>query len=891
MNFLFFFVMILCAVGVSHADLKAVNLRCESLVNPLGIESVKPRLSWMLESGERGQLQTAYQILVAGDEKNLRSNKGDAWDSGKVASDESLHIDYAGKPLEAMKRYYWKVRVWDRDGKASAYSRPVRWEMGLLNPRGEGLKWIGRTLDKDVRPAPLLRRQFKLSGPVERATATICGLGYYDLRINGQRVGDHRLDPGYTRYDRRVLYVTHDVTKLLRKGENAVGVVLGSGWYNFHPLAVWNFDKAPWRAAPKLWMQVAVRYADGSSEIVQTDEKWKTSSGPITYESVYSGETYDARLEKPGWDTVGYDDRDWQPALVVAPPGGKLVSQQMPPIRVTKTLKPARILEPSPGVHVVDFGQNLSGWAEISVNGPAGTEVTLKYAEKIKSDGNLDRSNLDVHMIKTNPPQRFQTDAYILKGGGTERWESSFEYNGFQYVEVTGFPGKPTVENFRAKVCNSAVEPVGEFSCSNELLNKIWEAGRWAFLSNLQSIPTDCPHREKNGWTGDAHLACEMGLFNYDAATVYAKWINDLEDEQKPTGELPGIVPTSGWGYEWGNGPAWDSAYLLVPWYVYVYTGDKRILTDHYDGFKRYVDYLTTKADKGIVSIGLGDWAPWKTETPVAVTSTGYYYVDAVIVSKTAELLGKVDESIRYRELADSIKKAFNVRFVNRETGNVANGSQTALSCALYQDLLDSETRPKTQARLVEAVQKTDGHIDTGILGAKYILNVLTDMGRADVAYGIASKETIPSWGWWIKQGATTLWEQWNGTESRNHIMYGDILAWFNKTLAGINPDPATPGFKRFIIKPHLPPGLRAVKASYRSARGAVRAGWTRNGDTILLNVEVPANTFAVVYVPARDKRSAFGGSGGPIRYEHGYAVFEVGSGKYSFISSLKVPK
>ena len=868
------------------ADIKPANLRCEWLVNPLGVDAARPRLSWMLESDQRNQTQSAYQILAASDEKALRANRGDLWDSGKVGSDESLHIEYSGPALKSGQRCFWKVRAWDQDGKVSAYSKPASWEMGLLNSSDWRGKWIARTTEKAYTPAPMLRKEFRLSGRVKGARAYICGLGYYDLRINGKRVGDQVLDPGYTRYDRRALYATHDVTKLLKSGENAVGVTLGTGWYNFHPLAVWYFDRAPWRNSPRLLMDLRVEYVDGRSEVIASDPSWKTSTGPIIYDSVYSGETYDARLEKPGWDTAAYDDRDWQAVLVVDGPGGKLSSQQMPPIRVSKTLKPTRILEPQPGVYVVDFGENISGWARMKVSGPAGTEVRLKYGEKIKPDGSLDLSNIYVHMIKTNPPQRFQEDRYVLKGRGTETWEPSFEYNGFQYVEVTGFPGKPTLENFEAKFCHTDVEPVGEFSCSNDLLNKIWDAGRRAYLSNLQSIPTDCPHREKNGWTGDAHLAAEQGLFNYDALTVYRKWINDLDDEQKPTGELPGIVPTSGWGYEWGNGPAWDSAFLLIPWYAYICTGDKRILTDHYEGFKRYVDYLTTKADKGIVSIGLGDWVPWKTETPVAVTSTGYYYQDALITADTAELLGKRDEAHKYRALAEGIKKGFNDRFVNPETGMVANGSQTALSCAIYMSLISEEVKPKTLALLVEAIRKNNGHIDTGILGSKYVPNALTQMRRSDLAYEMAAKETQPGWGWWIKQGATTLWEQWNGNDSRNHIMFGDIAAWFFKNLAGISPERALPAYKMIVVKPHFAEGLAWARGVHQSPRGKVRSEWKRTGSTIRLEVENPANTRARVYVPVEAGSRVSVQTGGPFRelgsiYEH--SVFELGSGIHVF--------
>ena len=556
------------------ASLAPDQLRCEYLPNPLGIDMPQPRLSWILESRQRAQTQAAFQVLVASSEANLKSNTGDLWDSGKVASDQSLHVIYAGKPLVSSQRCFWKVRVWDQDGKASAWSQPASWEMGLLSPADWRAHWIGRTTDTNYSPAPLFRRAFALDGKIKQARAYICGLGYYELHINGKKIGDHLLDPGYTRYDKRALYVTYDVTDALRRGKNALGVVLGTGWYNVHTKAVWDFHKAPWRSAPKLLMQLRVEYADGTIETIATDSRWLTSTGPITFDSIYGGETYDARLEKPGWDTAEYDDSDWSMAQVVEAPGGKLVAQLMQPIKADEIIKPAKVTEPRPGVFVFDMGQSLAGFAELSLRGPAGAKVVMKYSERLAKDGMVDRADIQQHIVKLDPNQQYQTDTYILKGRGLETWHSRFDYHGFQYVEVTGFPGKPTLDNLRGVFIHSAIPVAGEFECSNPMLNKIWRAGRWAYLSNLQGIPTDCPHREKNGWTGDAHLAAEQALFNYAPVNVYTKWINDLGDEQQPTGKLPGIVPTSGWGYTWGNGPAWDSAFLLIPLYLYEYCGD-----------------------------------------------------------------------------------------------------------------------------------------------------------------------------------------------------------------------------------------------------------------------------------------------------------------------------
>lgn len=834
-------------LAAMKSTLKTVALACE--YGEQAIDTPAPRLSWQLQSAQRAQTQTAYQILVASSDALLAQNRGDLWDSGKVVSPQTRFVAYAGKPLSSGLRCAWKVRAWDASGQVFAYSAPSHWTMGLLHPGDWHGKWIGGTTETAYRPAPYLRHAFTLRGSIKRATATICGLGYYELHCNGSKVGDHVLDPGYTRYDRRALYVTHDVTQLLKAGQNAVGIVLGTGWANVHTRAVWYFDRAPWRTAPKALLELRVEYADGTTQNVVTDETWKTTTGPTTYDSIYGGQTYDARRELPGWDKPGYNDSNWQPAQVAPPPGGKLAAQIGPPIRVKSEIAPVRITEPKPGVWLFDMGQNFAGWARLRVSAPAGTAITLRYGERLHADGTLDQSHIAQHLVKTDPPQRFQTDEYICKGDGEETWHATFCYHGFQYVEMTGFPGKPTPNTLRGLFLHTDVAPRAHFACSNPLLNRIWQATRMSYLSNLQSIPTDCPHREKNGWTGDAHLAAEFGLLAFDSNGAYAKWINDLDDEQKPTGELPGIVPSSGWGYEWGNGPAWDSAFVLIPRYCYEYSGDKRLLEQHYEGMKRYVDYLTTRAKEGIVSIGLGDWVPYETETPVEVTSTAYYYRDAGIVAEAAALLNKSEDAQKYQMLAAQIKTAFNRRFYHPETATYANGSQTALSCALYQGLVEPEHRSAVTQSLVAAVEKRNGHIDTGILGAKYIFHALTNNGRADVAYRIAGQKDKPGWGWWLEQGGTTLWESWGGTDSRNHIMFGDISAWFVETLAGITPD--APGFTSIRIQPHVVGNLTGARANLQTASGLITSDWHLTNSVFHLAVEIPANTTATVYLPA----------------------------------------
>lgn len=914
-----------CA-GMAGADVKPEDLRCEYLKEPVGIDVAKPRLSWVIKEqdgkgtaaspggrlgqamAQRGIMQSSYQILVATSDNLLKEGEADLWDSGKVASDQSIHVEYAGKPLTSAKHCFWKVKVWVRmsapadaaadkgrpasDEAAGSWSEAGTWTMGMLKPEDFKGKWIGAPTGEKVEPVPMFRKTFSLGGDVKRATAYICGLGYYELSINGAKVGDHELDPKYTRYDRRALYVGYDVTDRIKNGNNAVGIILGNGWYNYHVQNAWDFHTAPWRAKPEVLMWIEVEYADGATQAIVTDESWKYSTGPIRYDAFMGGERYDARLEKAGWDTPGYDDSGWVAAKVVDAPKGRLSAQMIEPIRVTEVIKPVKVTQPKPGVFLYDFGQNMAGKARLIVSGPAGTDVKLQYGELLNADGSLNQNNINPYCSGVE----FQTDHYILKGGAKETWQSRFMYHGFQYVQVTGFPGEPKLENIEALVMHSDLRHVGSFECSNELLNRIQQCTRWSYLNNFHGYPTDCPNRERNGWTGDAQLAAEAGLYNFDPSACYTQWMLDFKDEQRDTGELPGIVPTGGWGYKWGNGPAWDSAYILIPWYMYQYRGDVRILAEHYERQKRYVDYLTTKSKEGIVGIGLGDWCPATVTTPADITSTGYYYVDAVIVSKVAAILGNEEDSARYAALAEGIRKAFNKRFLNRQNMQYSNGSQAALSCALYQGLVEPADVDAVMRNLVADVTAHGDHLSGGILCAKYLMHVLADNGRADVAFRIAAQTTFPSWGDWLNKGATTLWENWNGDGTHNHIMFGDISAWFYDVLGGIQPDPAGPGFKKFIIRPSVVGDLNWVKCAHESMYGRIVSNWRLDAGKLFMDVTIPPNSTATVFVPAADK-AGITESGKPmenaegvrfLRMENGAAVFEVGSGSYQFCSERK---
>jgi len=803
-----------------------------------------------------------------------------AWDGGQGAT---LLTDASWVASDSEQAGWMEP---DFDDSSWAAALPVA-EMGA-EPWGDLTRGTRSDWGQES-PSPLLRREFSLDQPVRRATAYVCGLGYHELRLNGRKVGDHVLDPAFTRYDRRALYVAHDVTHLLHEGPNAIGVMLGNGWYNMHEVDEWDFYRAPWRAQPKLLLHLRLEMADGSVRTIVSDGSWRAASGPVVHDCIRNGEDYDARLERPGWDAPGYDDSGWVEPEVVAAPGGVLRAQMAPPIRVTETVKPVSLSEPRPGVWVFDMGQNLAGWARLRVSGPAGAAVTLRYGERVHEDGSLDADAISVFVYQ-GP---FQTDRYVLKGEGVEEWEPRFAYHGFQYVEVEGFPGTPTLDSVVARVVGTDFDRAGDFECSNDLLNWIYRASLWSYRSNFVGYPTDCPHREKNGWTGDAQLACEMGLLNFDAPAAYARWMNDLKDEQRENGELPGIVPTSGWGY--GIGPAWDSVYILVPWYLYLYEGDTRVLEEHYDGMKRYVDHLAERFPTRIVDWGLGDWCPARTETNRDLLTTAYACVGARLLSRIADRLGRDADRDRYAALSEEFRAAANERFYEGD-GVYAGGTLTAQSCALYMGLADPTETDAVFARLVSAVEASDYHMDVGILGAKYLLNTLSDHGRTDLAYRVVTQEGFPGYATWRERGATTLWEDWQDGWSRNHIMFGDVSAWFVKSLAGIMTDESSPGFRHIVLRPQPAGDLTWVRASHDSPYGTIRSAWTHADGVLRHEVTVPANATATLYLPTSDAaRVTEGGRSvaqapgvSDARTQGACMVMELGSGSYVFEAPLE---
>ncbi len=713
-------------------------------------------------------------------------------------------------------------------------------------------QWIGRadttliSWVNDTPPAPMLRTEFELPAAVTTARLRICGLGYYELRLNGLKVGDHVLDPIVTQYDQLVRYVTYDVAPFLSSGTNALGVILGNGWYNCQTAVVWNLDKAPWRSYPKLLLQLDLTFSDGRTMRVVSGPDWRVSEGPIRVDALRNGETYDAREERPGWDAPGFDDSAWDPAGVVPPPGGVLEEQTSPPCKVMETITPVSVHEVRPGVAVYDLGVNIAGWARIAVEGAeAGREIVLRYSDELLDSGEVDQSPVGM-FVKSG---ECQTDRYIAKGSGREEWEPRFAYHGFQYVQVENLPGEATLDHLRGRVVHTSFESIGTFASSDPTLERLVAMTRNSYRGNFVGIPTDCPHREKNGWTGDAQLATEAGLFLFDAASSYRQWLDSMGDTQRPSGQFPGIIPTSGFGYNWGSGPAWDSAFLLIPWYIYLHTGDTTAIETHYERMKRYLAFCDGMATDHILSFGLGDWcAPEGIgAAPAALTSTAYYYVDARLLARFAAMTGHQDDAVTYSGLADEIRRAFNARFYQGD-GVYSEGEVTSLGCALYQGLVEEGEKAKVVARLVDAVEKSGCRAEFGILGAKYVPRALAENGRADLAVRLFTQPECPGWGYWVNQGSTTLWEHWDGKDSHNHVMFGDVVAWMFHFLAGLAPDPEAPGFRHVHICPRVVPGLEWVRAEVASPFGPLRSSWKREGDRTVAQIELPEGSAGTFY-------------------------------------------
>ncbi|GAB3249669.1 glycoside hydrolase family 78 protein [Larkinella harenae] len=892
------------------------QLTCEYRSNPLGIDTPRPRLSWTLSADQRNQRQTAYELLVSDDLKALTANRGTAWASGKIASPQSLHIAYSGQALQPFTRYYWRVRVYDQNGQPSAWSAPAWFETALLKPSDWQARWIGddqKPFDRDedfyqADPMPLFRKAFTAKKKISSARLYISGVGYYEAYLNVQKVGDQVLDPGWTAYGKQVLYSVFDVTSLLRSGPNVAGIMLGNGWYNPLPLRLFgrfNLRDVQQTGRPCVKAQIRVRYADESVDWVTTDESWETAPGPVLRNSVYLGEHYDARQQSNGWNTAGQPGSNWKKATLVAGPSGTLTAQMQPPVRVTNVLKPVAVTEPKPGVFVFDLGQNFAGVARIRVQGSAGTHITLRYGEDIHKDGSLNVMTTVAGQIKVAgrggpgaPPVAWQEDSYILHGNGREVWNPRFTFHGFRYVEVTGWPGKPTLNDLEGLRMNSDLADASDFACSNELFNRLNAVTEWTFLSNVFSVQSDCPAREKLGYGGDIMATSEAFIYHFDMANFYRKAVRDFVNDQRSEGGMPETAPFVGIAdrgpKDSGSGPlGWQLAFPYLMKQLHLFYGDKNILEENYAALVRQMEYLHTRAQDGLFHQDISDHEALDTK-PEALTASSFYYHHLRLAAEFAGLLAKTEDSTKYARRAAQTKGAILQTYLVPRTGRFDNATQSAQVFALWYGFAPESEKAAAFQRLEEEIARHKGHVSTGLFATKMLFDVMRTENRNDLAYRIMNQRDFPGWGYMLEKGATTIWETWaysDNVYSQNHPMFGSATEWFYRSLLGINPLAA--GFERVQLKPQPTQDLTWAKGHYASVRGKIGSDWKIENGRFQWQVSVPPNVQAEIWVPAK-ANSAVQESGKPasevpelrfLRTENGYAVYESGSGVYSFSS------
>lgn len=812
---------------------------------------------------------------------------------------ELMHAD--GRETTFITDESWKSAQQEQSGWTTAGFDDSSWAAAhVAGPMGiEPWKTVAVETARDL-PARMLRKEFETEQPVRRATAYVSGQGMFELYVNGSEIGDQVLAPAVSEYDKRVYYMTFDVTEQIQQGVNAVGAILGSGRY-FAPRSTLHRHYG----FPKLLLQLEIEYDNGSTDRVVSDPSWRlTTDGPIRMNNEYDGETYDARLEMPGWAAPGFADDAWQAAQAVDAPGGVLAAQMTPPIRVIETRRPQSIAEVTPGVYVVDMGQNMVGWCQLNVRGDAGTRVAMRFAEVVNDDGTLNVANLRGAKV---------TDTYILKGEGEEIYAPRFTFHGFRYMEITGFPGVPTLDNIVGCVVHDDLPTAGTFASSNPLLNRIHRNIVWGTRGNYRSMPTDCPQRdERQGWLGDRSEESRGETYLFQVAPLYAKWVRDTHDAQTEAGSVPDVAPSYYPFYS--DNVTWPSTYIIVPGALYDQYGDRRVIEQHYDGMKRWIDYMTQFLEDDLMPRDqYGDWCvppedpglihsqDPKRKTAAAVLGTAYFYHDLMLMARYAELLDRPGDAAEFRALASKLRDAFNAKFYNPATHDYDNGSQTASILPLAFGMAPEAEREAVATALAEKIAVgTKSHVGTGLIGGQWLMRTLTDHGHADLAYTLASNTTYPSWGYMIEQGATTIWELWNGDtadpgmNSHNHVMLvGDLVLWMVEYLAGIRPDLDAPGFKQIVLKPTLVDGLDRAEATHQSLYGPIASAWSRDDDRFTWTVAIPPNTAARAYIPGGDAESVrINGEASPggeayIDVNGKYVMIPLGSGAYTIESKL----
>ena len=887
----------------------AKDLKCEYRLEPLGIDVTRPRLSWTINGpfDSRNLHQQAYRILVASSSARLARNIGDLWDSGKVPGHEQNNIAYAGKPIASRQICYWKVRIWDGEGSAK-WSRTTKWEMGLLHPMDWAGHWIsdGKKTPKtdaefyDEDPAPIFRKAFSVQKPIAQARLYIAGLGYYEPSLNGKKVGDHVLDPGWTKVDKRVLYNVFDITRQLKEGKNCLGVMVGNGWYNPLPLKLFgsfNLREHLTVGRPRLLAQLLIEYRDGTTETILSDRSWKVADGPILRNNIYLGELVDARHEQSGWNNPGFDDSKWHTPSVAKEKIGPLCAQAEPPIRVTSQWHAVKVTEPSSGVFIYDCGVNFAGWASLKLNVPAGTRIQLRYGELLHPNGTLNPMTSVAGQIKATrqgttesiggtgaPPIAWQTDTYIARGG-LETYTPKFTFHGFRYVEVSGLKSPLPLTSVTAMRLNADVENAGSFECSNPMLNKVQEITRRTFLSNIFSVQSDCPHRERLGYGGDIVATSEAFMDNFDMSSFYAKVVRDWSDSALPGGMFTDTAPYMGIQY---CGVIWAMAHPLLIDQLCRYYGNRQIGAEEYESAKRWLLLVEKQYPEGIVTEGLSDHEAL-VPNPSPELVTPMFFECAMLLANQAARLSKRTDVVHFQGLADKIRKAYNSKFVDEVSGKVGPGTQACQAFALYTGILPESVRHAVLAYLVNDIREArKGHLSTGILGTKFMLDVLSREGHADLAYEIATQPDFPGWGWMLKNGATTLWEHWDisdNTFSHNHPMFGSISQWMMNWLGGIQTDEKSVGFDRVVIRPKTVKGLDWVKSSHQSIRGKIVSNWSRQGKSVRFEIEIPGNVRARVLLPAGSTATITEGGKliKPLSHHDLTAELAVGSGHYVF--------